>query len=202
MNVTVIRKRRNKRMYLRVKDGEVVVTAPAFVSDQEIEAFVHSRSDWIALQLEKNRPLQTGDQLNILQETYTVIRDDKTYVDGHRLHLSDQKALQALILEKSEAYLRKRFADWQDRMGYADLTLKFGFYTSKWGSCQPAKRLIRLNGYLALCDPEGIDAVIVHELCHLKVLGHSQRFYREISKWLPDYKQAMASVKQIRIPRV
>jgi hypothetical protein len=37
--------------------------------------------------------------------------------------------------------------------------------------------------------PEGcIDYVIIHELCHLRQMNHSAKFWAEVSSIMPDYK--------------
>ena len=52
-SVTVTRKR-IKNLYLRVhSDGTVAVSAPKRCSDKYIQEFIHSKTDWILMQLEK-----------------------------------------------------------------------------------------------------------------------------------------------------
>ena len=40
-----------------------------------------------------------------------------------------------------------------------------------------------------LAPPGVIDSIVVHELCHRKVMNHSARFYAEVTRVLPEYRQ-------------
>lgn len=100
---------------------------------------------------------------------------------------AEMKKVESFLLAYAQDFIAERFVYWSTKMGQDSLSLKFGFYKSKWGSCRRDTREIRLNGYLALCSPRMIDAVIVHELCHLKFPNHSSRFYQEVLFWFPDY---------------
>ena len=40
-----------------------------------------------------------------------------------------------------------------------------------------------------LTPPGVVDSIVVHELCHRKVMNHSARFYAEVLKVLPEYRQ-------------
>ncbi|MGC1418609.1 MAG: M48 family metallopeptidase [Acidimicrobiales bacterium] len=48
---------------------------------------------------------------------------------------------------------------------------------SRWASCSPATREIRVSNRLRQCPEWVIDAVLVHELAHLQEADHSARFY-------------------------
>ncbi len=48
---------------------------------------------------------------------------------------------------------------------------------SRWASCSPGTREIRVSSRLRQCPEWVIDAVLVHELAHLQEADHSARFY-------------------------
>lgn len=60
---------------------------------------------------------------------------------------------------------------------------------TKWGSCNPRRRSIRLNSELAKKSPECLEYVIVHELVHLLEPTHNQRFVALIDKFMPQWRQ-------------
>jgi len=41
-----------------------------------------------------------------------------------------------------------------------------------------------------------IDYVILHELCHLKVPNHSKKFWIEVKKVFPDFKECKGWFKK------
>lgn len=36
--------------------------------------------------------------------------------------------------------------------------------------------------------PQAIEAVVVHELCHIREKNHGPRFYALLEHYLPDYR--------------
>jgi predicted metal-dependent hydrolase len=58
--------------------------------------------------------------------------------------------------------------------------------TSRWGSCTPSDRSIRLSTRLRGMPPWVIDYVLLHELAHLLEPGHTRRFW----SWVARYPRA------------
>lgn len=52
---------------------------------------------------------------------------------------------------------------------------------SRWGSCTPEDRSIRLSSRLRTMPAWVVDYVLVHELAHLKVPGHGEDFWDLVS---------------------
>jgi len=58
---------------------------------------------------------------------------------------------------------------------------------SRWGSCSHTNN-ININWHLVKAPPEVIDYVIIHELVHTDVKGHSKNFWRNVESYIPNYK--------------
>ena len=54
---------------------------------------------------------------------------------------------------------------------------------SRWGSCTPRDRSIRLSTRLQGMPPWVVDYVLVHELAHLLEGGHTEAFWRMVDRY-------------------
>lgn len=79
--------------------------------------------------------------------------------------------------------------------GLAPKEYKLRKMKARWGTAYPNKRLIILNIYLAQRPIEEIEAVVLHELIHLKYPNHSKDFYKEIEKYMPNYRDLDKKLK-------
>jgi predicted metal-dependent hydrolase len=59
---------------------------------------------------------------------------------------------------------------------------------TKWGSCNPNSRAIRLNTDLAKKPPECLEYIIVHELAHLIEPSHNARFVSVMNLFMPKWE--------------
>jgi predicted metal-dependent hydrolase len=53
----------------------------------------------------------------------------------------------------------------------------------RWGSCTPSDGTVRISSRLAKEPPWVLDYVIVHELAHLSVPRHDQRFWAIVQRY-------------------
>ena len=162
-----------KTCQIQVKaDGRVIVRAPRRMSDREIERFVREKSSWIEKALEKTR------------------RARERTVDTEPLTEEEIDRLADMALE----YIPKRVEYYSEILGveYGKITIRN--QKTRWGSCS-CKKNLNFNCLLMLTDKKVIDYVVVHELCHLKEMNHSDRFWAEVERVLPDYKESRASLK-------
>lgn len=62
---------------------------------------------------------------------------------------------------------------------------------SRWGSASRTGR-VSLNWRLILAPPSVLEYVVIHELSHLRVAGHSARFWTLVGRHFPDAATARA----------
>lgn len=67
-----------------------------------------------------------------------------------------------------------------------DVTVKD--YRTKWGTCD-SKGNLTFNWRLLLLPSFLSDYIIIHELCHLKHLNHSKRFWNLVAEYCENYKE-------------
>ena len=157
--------RRSIRLQLR-DDGSLLVRAPRWMSRREVDVFVASKERWIC---EKRALLARGNR------------------DWGGAAPSPEELAQLKAQARED--LGTRLAHWAEEMGVAPKKLTIRTQHARWGSCS-SRGNISLNALLMLAPEAVRDYVVVHELCHMKEMNHSQRFWVEVARILPNYAES------------
>lgn len=67
---------------------------------------------------------------------------------------------------------------------------------TRWGSCTPATRTIRINARLAAYPPLCLEMVVTHELVHLIEPSHNARFHALLDTYCPRNREASALLRR------
>ena len=162
----VIRSRR-KTISIEVNnDLEVIVRAPKWVSLREIRYFVDEKESWIRKAIAR----------------VEKARENRSNLPDVRL---SETELQELA-NKAKTVISDRVEYYAGLLGVSYGRITIRHQKTRWGSCS-AKGNLNFNCLLMLAPPEVLDAIVVHELCHRKVMNHSERFYKEVYRVYPDY---------------
>ena len=162
-----------KTMSLEIKaDGSVVIRAPLRLSETKIQKFVEEKREWILKHLEK------------------IQKRDAQKENVQKLSALERQHLQ----NKACVVIPRRVAYYAEKLGvsYGKITLRQ--QKTRWGSCA-ANGNLNFNWLLILAPPEVLDYVVVHELCHRREMNHSQAFWKEVEKILPDYRERQKWLK-------
>ena len=214
MQYQLIRSNRKSIAISFDRDGNLTVKAPSWVSLREIESFVASKQEWIAVtakRLERAREkamaerprLENGDMLDYLGEkrALTVIRGERSRA---RVKCVLDRLLMWVPYEADYEYKRAQLEKWYRREAQLVFAQKAREYAavlkvnfeeihikdqkSRWGSCS-GRRNLNFNWRLIMAPEPVCDYVIIHELCHLRFMDHSAAFWGLVEILCPDYKQ-------------
>ena len=151
----------------------------------------------------------TGEKMLYLGEDYTVKREHcdlqtigiKIDVEKKQIvitlpnNLLDEKVIKENVdrgiksILKNNTYvkLQERLPEISSKMGIKYSYFKVHDATTKLGSCIPQKKSLNFNLRLVMLPQRAFDAIIIHELAHIKYPNHSKEFYEYIKKYEPDY---------------
>ena len=73
-----------------------------------------------------------------------------------------------------------------DALGVTPRSITVRDTTSRWGSCS-RRGALSFSWRLVLAPPPALEAVVAHELCHLRVFGHSRAFWALLETRVPDH---------------
>lgn len=79
-------------------------------------------------------------------------------------------------------------AKWEKRLRVQTSRLYVQHMRTKWGSCNPEAKSIRLNTELAKKPRECLEYIVLHELVHLIEPSHNQRFVNLINRHMPNWQ--------------
>ncbi|PIZ03441.1 MAG: metal-dependent hydrolase [Gammaproteobacteria bacterium CG_4_10_14_0_8_um_filter_38_16] len=190
--------------------GCVKIFVPKKITIKNIQLFIISKLGWIKAQQNKIR----SQQHEVAKE---YVDDESHYFNGtlYLLKIIERQAAPEVILshskiliyvrpgadkEKKQAVLddwyRQQLKEkvsalitpWQKKMNVLVTAFTIRKMKTKWGSCSPMSRSIRLNLALVKKPPECLEYVLVHELTHLLEPSHNKRFVSLMDQFLPTWR--------------
>ncbi len=197
----------------RRKGLEVVL--PRGATRADLERFFVEAAEWVTQQVERHgvwdgpvrRAYATGSTFMLLGReirlVLTILPPGRirptSHLHGDVLHLAlpaqdildPRPALERWLRRFAADHLRERTDDLGGRLGLRPSRVVVGDRVTRWGSCSRTGT-ISFCYRLVMADPAVVDAVVIHELCHLRHADHGPRFRRLVSAMCPDHDLRMA----------
>ena len=211
---------RIKNVYISIQNGEVVVKAPWYVTQNQIQEVVERKREWILNALEKyqvsprkQKKYADGEKFQILGKNYYL---NIYYKDTNKALLNVENSKIEVVLplrfseEDNEEQIKKMInkmyymiaerevessmEKMRKLVGLAPEEYRIKDVKTCWGSCSSNKK-ITINQKLMMYSKHAIDYVVLHEICHLKYMNHSKKFWAMVEQYMPDYKEAEKELK-------
>lgn len=161
-------KRRN--IYISVKDGIVTIKGPKRMTDEKAKQIAEEKKEWIYKKL-----METSNSVRKEKED-EFFKNEKFY----------KKEAEKKIPELMEKMIKLT--------GLKPNEYKLMNFKRAWGNCSN-KKVIKLNTKLVMYSDFAIEYVCLHELCHLRYMNHSKKFWELVKSYMPDYKIAEKELK-------
>ncbi len=182
-------------------EGTLAVSAPYGTARETIAMALEKHRAWIERKLAERKEAWTRLPQGVayfLGQPYrlAVAREGsepvRLEVAAKRLRLRQAgpglwPQLQTWYHREADRLIRARVGDYAASLGLKVRHIELADWKRRWGECHPGPARLRFNWRLIMLPPPILDYVVVHELMHLKVPGHSTRFWGEVEAVLPDY---------------
>ena len=214
LSVELIRKPiKNLHIGVYPPNGRVRVAAPTAISSDAIRVAIVTRLGWIKKKQREfegqarqtvrqyvsgETPYLFGRPLRLLVKSASTRRYAIQPEGSDRLIMTVPEGAttyqKALWFESwSRAQLKERasprVSKWAERLGVPTPRWGIRLMRTKWGSCNPEKRLVWLNLDLAQKPLQSLDYVVLHELAHLLSPRHDDVFVGIMDKNMPGWRQ-------------
>lgn len=201
-----VRDPRARRMRLSVDSRGARLTLPLRASDAAGARFVIEHAPWLLEQLARRdtdaaalQPHQTA-QLPLRGEPVPL-----AWAEGRtmRVQLDDAGISIAAPATVTPAALQRGLRDFYEAQARADIgrwlpgylaglprapsRVRFRIMSSLWGSLT-RDAAMTLDLALVLARPQAFEYVLVHELCHLIHMDHSDAFWHEVERRCPEWR--------------
>ncbi len=207
-------KRSSRRtISIRIKNtGQIIVGCPLKTPFTYIEKLLSEKERWIVQKLEEIRvkspaviekSFESGDLFYYLGKSYRLKIVEKSITKKADLHFEDElmvleisraddkdkikSSLKSWYISKAAELLVERIRIYSSVVGVSPKKVTVKEQKTRWGSCS-SKGNINLNWKLVMSPLSVVDYVVIHELCHMKEMNHSGRFWELVEAVMPEYK--------------
>ena len=193
----------NKNLYIRVNDDlKMHVTCNRlFTKNQILDVINKNQKKLLKMYVSKLKEVDNNNFYYYLGDKYTIIYDEsikQPIIDGDLIFVKNEKMLDKFTKDKIISVFQERLD--QCALTFDSLpkyTLRVRKMSTRWGVNNRGNNTITLNTELIKKDVTLIDYVCIHELCHFLQANHSPKFWAEVEKRYPYYKQARKMLREV-----
>ena len=210
VTVAVRRHRRARHVRLHVDElGQVTASVPQRFAAARLDEIVRARGGWLENALlrmdEASRAaevdLRRGDPVRLHGRWHPtslqVGARASVRFDGDRFVITcpvagdPHAALETWYRTHARTVFEQRVTFWAANFNLQHGAISIRNQRTRWGSCTH-KADLSFNWRLVLAPEWVLDAIVVHELCHIDELNHSSRFWALLDQRFPQHRDAQA----------
>ena len=203
-----IKRTTKKKIYIRVKDGIVKVSATKNITLKEVKELFAKHIDFIKEQLiltkkedvihvngtpykpryfvgDKNKVMIIGDEIHLYSKDDSLEKYKKILYDFYKKEV--EKEVEKLISEAKKDFSEISFP-----------TISVRFMKSMFGNYHKVKHHVKLSSILAKYDYKYIKFILYHELSHVVEFNHTKKFFAYYEAKYPNAISVRKVFKKIK----
>lgn len=193
--------RRSRYARLQVKPfGGLEVVIPPHFPRRQIEPFILQHRGWIKQKLAEQQLLQDTLKLpNLIK--LALDQSDTPIIYGNQTNRGQSDAViihseeKESRIEELRNWIRRRawellppmLEEISEQIGIDYRKVSIRSQKTRWGSCS-SNGTISLNDQLLFLERPAVEYLMIHELCHRRVMNHSPAFWELVKTFCPDYR--------------
>ncbi len=213
---------RNIRLQIDIDDG-VTLHVPRGCEESQARKILFEKERWLlkkvkefqSLRLERETRLkQARREFLYLGKSYPIeivrtettglrggLRDGRFVVEApedisvHGIQEHYPALFEKWYRHQARALIPRRVQSLAEEHGFRYRKVFIKNQKTRWGSCSRAGNL-NFSCRLLMAPPSIVDAVIIHELAHLRYLNHSEKFWNLVARMNPKYEEHEAWLKR------
>lgn len=152
-------------------DGSVVVTGPMHVRQSLVEQFITEKQEWISDKISRFKAMHHKPVRHFSKADYAEHKKEALKLAEERVNFYNAK------------------------YNYSVNRISVRNQKTRWGSCS-SKRNLTFNYRILFLARHLRDYVIVHEICHLKEMNHSKKFWDLVARTFPNHQEVRQELKE------
>jgi predicted metal-dependent hydrolase len=222
----VVRSKTAKKLRIRVKSDGVEVIVPDGRDVREGIAFIAKNQDWVVEQLERAKQLRAvkrpqkrmwgqvlfqGEPVPIkMVQIDSWMAPNKvafeegvvSIICGSNARTPAPRSLENWLRKQARENIKKHLVDVGKRVKRAPNRVYVMDQRTKWGNCSALGNL-SFNWRLIMAPDYVLGYIVTHEMVHLAIPDHSQRFWLTVQSMCPNADKArqwlVANSHQLKI---
>ena len=202
---------------ISVQNGEVLVCAPWYLSNKQIQEAVTEKTNWIISKLKEYEERQNlgYNNITLLGKNYIThiyfkcMKTPEVNLNENSIEINlpnqyKNKDLYSIIQTISnklyycvaEKELDSIFEKTRLMLGIAPENFEIKNLENSLGKAEGQN--IYISPELFKYRKEIVEYIIAHEFCHLKYKTHSKKFYNMLAKYVPNYETLSRELHSIQ----
>lgn len=206
--VYTVNKNYTNELYLSIQNGEVIIKAPWYYTNNQIQDIIEKKKKWIMnkiqeYELSQEKKYIRNEIIELLGENcrakinYKNLKKPTLTVEGKNITIClpnkykklNRDEILVKLIEKlydlvAQTEIESIMEKIRKKLGFAPEDYVIKRMENKMADCLTEEKIIVINPDIVKYDREKIEYILVHEFCHLKYKTHSKKFNELINRYI------------------